>query len=278
MSQASERARTDDSVEASINYMVATGAKPVTYISPDAAEPTRRDARIEAHTVSIRNGRPIRDRLELERDGFVLTPHGTRVANFYDEAEVESVYSPEIEALVEKFSGAPRVLVFDHTIRANAETTRKEKLVREPVRQAHNDYTDRSAPQRVRDLLPADEAEALLKRRFAVIQVWRPIRNPVRQTPLAICDAQSIAPEDLIETDLKYQDRTGEVLQLAYNPDHRWFYFPDMEPNEAMVFKCYDTLTDGRSRFTAHTAFDDPNSPPDAPERESIESRALAFF
>jgi hypothetical protein len=130
----------------------------------------------------------------------------------------------------------------------------------------------------VRDQLPAAEAEALLRRRFAVIQVWRPIGAPVLQAPLAICDAQSIAPEDLIETDLKYQDRTGEVLQLAFNPDHRWYYFPDMERNEAMVFKCYDSLTDGRSRFTAHTAFDDPNSPPDAPERVSIESRALAFF
>ncbi len=278
MAPTGERARAEESVSASLNFMVRTGTKPVTYISPRAGEPTRRDARIEAHIVTIRNGRPLRDRFELERDGFVLTRHETKVKDFYDEDEVGAVYSPEIEALVKEFSGAPRVLVFDHTIRANAESTQKEKQVREPVRQAHNDYTDRSAPQRVRDLLPAEEAEALLERRFAVIQVWRPIRNPVRQTPLAICDAQSISPGDLIETDLKYQDRTGEVLQLAYNPDQSWFYFPDMETNEAMVFKCYDSLTDGRSRFTAHTAFDDPNSPADAPERESIESRALAFF
>ncbi len=278
MAQPSESARMEESVVASLNFMVQTGAKPATYISPRGGEPTRRDARLEAHDVTIRNGRPLGEQFELEKDGFVLTRHETKVKDFYDEDEVRAVYSPEIEALVKKFSGAPRVLVFDHTIRANAESTRRENKVREPVRLAHNDYTDWSAPQRVRDLLPADEAEALLERRVAVIQVWRPIRNPVRRTPLAICDAQSIAPADLIKTDLVYQDRTGEVLQLAFNPDQRWFYFPDMERNEAMVFKCYDSLTDGRSRFTAHAAFDDPNSPPDAPERESIESRALAFF
>ena len=127
-------------------------------------------------------------------------------------------------------------------------------------------------------MLPADEAEALLKRRFAVVQVWRPINTTVRQLPLAICNAQSIAMDDLIASDLKYRDRIGEIFQLAHNPDHRWYYYPNMERNEALVFKCYDSLKDGRSRFTAHTAFEDPTSPPDAPPRESIETRTLAFF
>ncbi len=278
MARAPEGAQATDVLSASLNYIVQTGVKPVTYIPEPGVAPTARDARIQAYPVKIRDARSAADNFELEGEGFVLTRHETQVSDFYDDDEVRRVYHPEVERLVKESSGASRVLVFDHTIRANAEATRAEKMVREPVRLAHNDYTEWSAPQRVRDLLPADEAEALLQRRFAVIQVWRPIRDPVRQTPLAICDAQSIAPEDLIATDLKYQDRTGEVYQMAFSPAHRWFYFPVMERNEALVFKCYDSLTDGRSRFTAHTAFDDPTAPPDAPERESIEARALAFF
>jgi cation transport regulator ChaB len=149
--------------------------------------------------------------------------------------------------------------------------------VREPVRRVHNDYTERSGPQRVRDLLPA-EAEELLKHRFAVIQTWRPIRNPVMTAPLAIADARTLPMNDMILTERRYPDRVGEIYHIAYNPAHRWYYFPNMRRNEALVFKTYDSAKDGRARWTAHAAFDDPTSPPDAPQRESIEIRALAFF
>jgi hypothetical protein len=133
-------------------------------------------------------------------------------------------------------------------------------------------------PQRVHDLFPAEEAEALLQHRFAVIQVWRPIPNPVQTAPLAISDARSMAPKDLIATERRYPDRVGEIYHITFNPDHRWFYFPYMQRNEALVFKCYDSEKDGRARFTAHAAFDDSTSPPKALARESIEMRILAFF
>ncbi|MDH3704244.1 MAG: methyltransferase [Alphaproteobacteria bacterium] len=278
MAEAAKRQPASGFVEAPVNYVVYTGTKPVTYIAQPGAEHTKRDAEFKEHVVAIHDGRANNDQLSLEHDGFVLTRHETAVSNFYDEEELQATYDREVEQLVKEFTGATRVVVFDHTIRTNAESKRVEEKAREPVRVAHNDYTEKSGPQRVRDLLPADEAEALLKRRFAVVQVWRPINTTVRQMPLAICNAQSIATGDLIASDLKYRDRTGEILQLAHNPDHRWFYFPNMERNEALVFKCYDSLKDGRSRFTAHTAFEDPTSPPDAPPRESIETRTLAFF
>jgi len=266
-----------DTVEASVTYLVNTGKKPVTYISPPGV-PSKRDAAFEDRVVAIRNARLTPDAFTLEREGFLLTGHETGVKDFYDEDEVKSVYDRETELMVKDFTGASRVVVFDHTIRVSSEKDHAEKGLRQPVRIIHNDYTERSGPQRVRDLLPADEAEDLLKRRFVVVQIWRPIRTPVQQMPLAICDAQSIAPGDLVAADLQYQDRVGEIYQMAYNPDHRWFYFPDMARNEALVFKCYDSVTDGRSRFTAHTAFEDPTSPPDAAPRESIETRTLAFF
>jgi hypothetical protein len=145
------------------------------------------------------------------------------------------------------------------------------------VRFVHNDYTERSGPQRVRDLLSEEEAEARLRSRFAVINVWKPIRGPVLQAPLAVCDARSLRPEDLVPTDLKYRDRTGEVYSITFSPDHRWFYFSQMRAEEAMLIKCFDS-DGGRARFSAHTAFDDPTSPAEAPARESIEVRTLAFF
>lgn len=266
-----------DSVDAALTYLVDTGRKPVTYISPPGVPP-KRDAEFENHIVTIRNGRTDIDRLSIEREGFVLTGHETAVADFYDKEEVQAVYDREAEQLVKDFTGAARVVVFDHTIRVSGEKDKAANNLREPVRVIHNDYTELSGPQRVRDLLPAGEAEALLERRFAVVQIWRPIRTPVRQMPLAICDAQSIASKDLVAADLQYQDRVGEIFQMTYNPAHRWSYFPEMQRNEALVFKCYDSVADGRSRFTAHTAFEDPTSAPNAPPRESIETRTLAFF
>ncbi len=149
--------------------------------------------------------------------------------------------------------------------------------VQNPVRFVHNDYTEVSGPQRVRDLVAADEARALLRNRVAVINVWKPIRGPVQEAPRAVCDAQSIRPRDLVATDLRYPDRTGEVYSLTWSPDHRWFYYSNMQAEEAMLLKCFDS-DPGRARFTAHTAFDDLTSPPDAAPRESIEVRTLAFF
>ena len=198
------------------------------------------------------------------------------VANFYDAEEVRSVYYPEVERLVREFTGAVKVHVFDHNVRSRPMAKLRENGAQEPVKVAHNDYTLKSGPQRVRDLLP-DEADALLKNRFAVINVWRPIRGPVQESPLAVCDAQSMVQDDFVKHVLKYRDRDGEVYSVAYNPNHRWYYIPNQQKEEVLLLKCYDS--DGRrARFTAHSAFEDPSSPPDAAPRESVEVRTLVFF
>lgn len=266
-----------DSVKASLTYLVDTGEKPVS-LSAEPGSISIHKGRYEERAVTIHNGRLFRDRLSLDRQGFFFINHQTNVSDFYDEEEVRSVYYPEMERLVKELTGASKVLVFDHTLRAEDDATREEKKVREPVRRVHNDYTEWSGPQRVRDLLPADEAQALLRHPFAVIQVWRPIRNPVQTAPLAIADARSLEPKDLIPTERTYPDRVGEIYHIVFNLNHRWFYFPNMQRSEALVFKTYDSEKDGRARFTAHAAFDDPTGPPDAPARESIEARMLAFF
>jgi hypothetical protein len=126
------------------------------------------------------------------------------------------------------------------------------------------------------------EAEELLKRRFAIIQVWRAAyrdaASPIRSNPLAMADARSVAPDDLLVAERRYPNRVGQTYRLKFNPRHRWFYFPEMRRDEAIVFKVYDSARDGRARFTPHTSFDDPTTPAGAPPRQSIEARALAFF
>jgi hypothetical protein len=199
------------------------------------------------------------------------------VKDFFDPRQLESVYYPELEQLVKELSGAKRVVVFDHTLRSGDEAEREAKLVREPVLSAHNDYTEWSGPQRVREIM-GDEAERLLRRRFAIIQVWRAIRRPVQANPLAVLDARSLVPEDLLVAERRYPHRVGQTYRLKYNPGHRWFYFPEMRRDEALVFKVYDSETDGRARFTPHTSFVDPATPPGSPPRQSIEARTMAFF
>jgi hypothetical protein len=263
-------------IDATLNYFVNDGTKIFTEASGGGA-PDKRGGTIDARQVVIHNGRAHAGGFALERDGFHFVRHDTKVADFFDDSEVRRVYYPEMENLVKAESGASRVVVFDHTLRTGDDAMREQLKIREVVPRVHNDYTEWSGPQRVRDILP-DEAEALLKRRFAVIQVWRPIRLPVESFPLAICDARSVSTDDLVISERRYPNRVGQTYAITYNPNHKWFWFPRMRRDEAIVFKVFDSLNDGRARWTAHTAFDDPTSPPNARPRESIEIRTLAFF
>lgn len=265
-------------VEAQVNYLTPMTEKPVNYtFQPPPGVPWRSGKR-EAYRVEVRNARTLAARPTLDEQGFALFDHETSVRDFCDAAEVRSVYYPEIEGVLKAATGAAEILVFDHTLRSASAEQRAATGIREPVRYVHNDYTPWSGRQRVTDLLGPARAAELLKGRHAVINVWRPIHRPVEEAPLAVCDAQSITPADLVATDLIYPDRTGEVYSLTYNPRHRWFYYPAMAPDEVLLIKTYDSLEDGRARFTAHTAFDDPTTRPGAAPRESIEVRALVFY
>jgi len=269
-------------VQTAMSYAVPTGQKPVSYNYDPPPGVPRRSGQFADQTVAIRDARPLIPNLSLDREGFQLVRHDTQVSDFYDEDELKRVYYSEVEALVKRVTGAVRVHIFDHTLRNGAVAERPSdnaggQLIREPVLRVHNDYTVKSGPQRVRDLMGADAGD-LLTRRFALVNVWRPIRGPVEEKPLALCDARSVAPQDWVATDLLYPDRIGEIYYVAHNPGQRWFYFPDMQREEAVLLKVYDSATDGRARFSPHTAFADPNSPANARPRESIELRTLVFF
>jgi hypothetical protein len=265
-------------VEASLNYIARSSAKPVYYTYEPPAGIPRATGTFEPATVAIRNAREVSDTLSLDIQGFRLVHQQSAVRDFYDKDEVEKVYYPEIERLLKESTGAEKVVIFDHQVRNIELAKRGERNARDYGKTVHNDYTAKSGPRRVRDHLPADEAAERLKHRFVEINVWRPIRGPIESTPLALCDAGSIDPKDFVPSDLIYRDKVGETYRFLYNPRHRWFYFPRLEKNEVILLKCYDSKEDGRARFTAHTAFDDPTSATEAAPRESIEVRALVFF
>lgn len=265
-------------VTAELNYLAPIVGKPRTYaLDPPPGEP-KSTALPEAHNVPIFDGRLIADQFSLDREGFALVKHPTVVKNYYDENEVRRVYYPAVEAFLKATLKADRVLIFDHTVRKRAEGAPdvRDGTPRQPATRVHVDQTDLSGRNRVFEHLP-EEANELVKGRVQVINLWRPIRGPLRDAPLAMCDGQSVEPGDLIASDLIYPNRSGETYSVKYNANHRWFYFPEMTPDEALLLKCYDSATDGRTRFAPHTAFIDPTTPADAAPRESIEIRTLVF-
>jgi hypothetical protein len=266
-----------ETIETTVNYVVNDGTEIFTYTGGPGSTDVRSGGTLDPHVMAVHNARPLLGRTSLDVEGFRFVRHDTKVESFLDEAEVRRVYYPEMERLVKAESDARRVVVFDHTLRTADNAFREQHKIREVVRRAHNDYTEWSGPKRLREVLP-DEADALLKGRFAIVQVWRPIRYPVETHPLAICDARTVSPADFIVSERRYPDRVGQTYAIGYNPAHRWYWLPRMTRNEALVFKVYDSAKDGPARWSAHTAIDDPTSPANARPRESIEIRTLALF
>lgn len=268
-------------VDAPLNYLARMAEKPFNYTYDPPPGVPRTNGVYEPHIVAIHDLRPIAGDVSLDREGFELAEAPSAVRDFYDADELKRIYYLEAERLVAAATGAGRVIVFDHTIRrriAGVADRAGLGVPRQPVPRVHNDYTLKSGPQRVRDLVGGAEAERLLRGRFAVVNVWRPIRGPLLDAPLAVCDARTVAQDDLVASDLVYPDRRGETYAVAFSPAHRWFYAPAMSADEALLLKCYDSAEDGTARFAPHTAFEDPTTPADAPPRESIEIRTLAFF
>ena len=254
-----------------LHYLQRGAEKPARYrIEPPPGIP-RWNGIDDPREVTIEDARRRESEFTLDRNGFALIKAPTAVADFYSPEAIARDYYPEVECLLRETLGASRVAVFDHNVR-NA--TQPGLAV--PSRQVHNDHTVNSAPRRVRDHLGTD-AEELLKHRFGIVNVWRPIRGPVLDSPLALCDARSFTDDDLIASDLVYAHVRGETSRVAYNSAHRWYYFSEMQPDEVLLIRVHDSANDGRARLSFHTSFDNPLAA-GAPPRESIEVRTLVFF
>ena len=228
------------------------------------------------HVVEIRDVRQSQP-LRLEVEGASVLHHRSAVHSFYDEDELRRVGYPEAADLVRCATGAVDVIVFDHNIRGR-EGPRKALAagdVKQPVFHIHTDFSGKSAPARAVAVLGGAPAPG---QRMAAINVWRPIAEPLRDCPLAICDASSVDERDLLAADLLYPDRTGQIYYVTYNPAHRWYFASDMRTDEAWIFKNYDSATDGKARFAPHTAFIDTTRHPVVAPRQSVEFRTFAFF
>ena len=236
----------------------------------------------DPHEMSVYDGWYRAPSFSVDKEGFSLHPFHTAFDDWDDDAATAKTFYPEIVDFLKKTEGAKRVLVFDHTIRSKTNlakklTDEKSTSQRAPVMLVHCDYTAESGPLRVKQLM-GDEAQDLLSRRVAFFNVWKPIRRAVEEHPLAMCDVTSSPSEDFFKLHLRYRDRNGENYVMRHNPRHKWWYFPKMTPEQVILLKTYDSSEDGRARFVGHSAFDDPTSRPDAPYRESVEIRTIAFF
>ena len=257
----------------------------------------------------VENLRGQEDQYNTDNAGFAVYNWPAKEKLFTDDEAVRTGYYSEVEQLLKsKLPGVKKVVIFDHTIRRNQKAS-----PRQPVQQVHVDQTPNAAEVRVKRHLPADEVEGLLKNRYQLINVWRPIENPASDFPLAVIDWRSTKPQDFVKVDLLYPKRQagddgddrgkevfsdsssatstegyeikGETFGVRPNDDHRFFYMKDMTPDEAMFIKCFDSRgqglpngVEGIARATPHTAFVDQNSPADAPGRQSIEVRCLVFY
>jgi hypothetical protein len=221
----------------------------------------------------VRGGQPLR----LEEHGAILGRWPTQVRRLYDEAHVRQRYYPESADIIREALGADRVVVFDHNVRRGTAlplVANRYDLGR-PVHHAHTDYTPRSALWRLRqELGPAAEQGIS---RYLQVNLWRPIRGPLRDSPLAFCDGASVAPQALRRVELRYAERSGEIYYLLHQPEQRWYFASDMGVDEVWLFKNFDSAPTGPGAVAPHSAFTDPRHL-DASPRQSIEVRALAIF
>ena len=239
----------------------------------------------------------------LDNAGFAVFKAPANEKLFLDKTQVTTGYYSEVEELLrQRLPGVKKVVIFDYTIRR-----RLPGSPREPVQLVHVDQTPRAAEIRVRRHVPPEEAEELLKGRYQIVNVWRPIEYPASDHPLGMIDWRTTDPSDFVKTDLLYPvnhaqigdvapdpsslqstegyEVKGETYNVAPNEKHHFYYVKDMEPDEVILLKCFDssshTMTNGRTSIahgTPHTAFSDPQTPPDAPGRQSIEVRCLVFY
>ena len=278
-------------IYADIQYLAQFDGPAVHHVYPRSTGRATKRPPGESIRVPLTDARANKDTYSLDTHGFAFLARHSEFAHqgieyFHDNMpEVKSVYYGECTELVMDHTGASHVIAFDHNLRSLKRSELGYTNMNEPVRFCHNDYTHESGPERLTALLNENSAEPM-SHRYAFINVWRPLMQPVVDKPLAICQANHIGSQDLIRTEINHYKQenlnepahTGEIYSIRHSEEHQWVYFSDMTIDEVILLKCYDSMEDGRARFTPHTAIDLPSLTPQTPPRESIEVRLVAFF
>lgn len=274
-------------VVAELNYLDNLDEIPVFAQSEKIGESIRVNDNRAPRAMPITNARLMPNTFSLDVQGFTLAEQVTKVTDFNDDDQLNNIYATEIENLIAKAAGGTAAIVFDHTRRSTDVAHREKHASRDPVPAPHSDYTDASAVQRMHDKFGKKDAEDRLKHRFSIVNAWRSMTGTLEQWPLTVCDARTIDGSRLTQTrreapvrpDPSFEyNRPSETRHAVFDPNHKWFWFPRMTANEVLLFKNYDTLTDCTARYALHSAFQDPDTPPDAAQRETIETRAFVFY
>jgi hypothetical protein len=213
----------------------------------------------------------------MHPSGFDLLEFPTQVSSFLDSKQIKSIYESELEIFLKATSGCNRVHIFDHTVRASDPGLREIKNIREPAFLVHNDYTSNSGYVCLKENL-GDDAENLAKGRFQIVNIWRPLVDPVEDYPLALCDARSVDLSQLVDTERRAANHTGEIQLAVHDSAQRWFYYSAMRPPEVLLFKTFDSKNDGVNPSSIHSAIRVPDAPSNAKPRESVESRVFLFY
>jgi len=276
--------RQSATVPAQLGYLHPTAQRPISYMYDPPAGTLKENCVFDFRDLLVADARGLPGPTSVHREGFELWCAPSSVASFHDAQAVADDYYPECMEIACAATGGSSAIVFDHQVR-------KREIGRPPltfgrsgdgsqpggVGRVHNDYSEESGRRRL-GLVLRDPELALRVRRFCVVNIWRSIKGRILDTPLAVCDARTIAVRELVAGEIRYTDRTGEIYLFEHSDRHRWYYYPEMDRDEALVFKQYDSQVSGVARFTPHAAFDLPNIPADAPLRESIEVRCLVLF
>ena len=274
-------ALTDSVVHAPINYLGDMTERPKFH----AQERSRDNLRFNTQVMAISDARTWSEAPSLEREGVALVSHKTAVKDFYDPDQRAGLYLDEVERLIKEVTGAPQV----HVLRgggmiryAKRSPHYKTGVNTQTAHFPHIDFTQATAPGLADSTFGSGKIELRPGQRLIGYNIWRVVSDPPQDIPLAVCDARTIERQDLMAADGVYDAGPPpwmelEAYAIRHNPRHRWLYFRDMRPDEALIFRAYDNLPDFRPG-TAHSAFDDPTCPDDAPARVSIEARAFAIF
>lgn len=229
-------------------------------ISPDLV-PTK---------VQVQDMRDESDTTDFATDSITFEHHVSQIIHFDDDADWQSIYDQELRAVLENTIGAKEVIVFDHTVRID-----DPNAIRKPARNVHTDYSTKGAKQRLVDLIGEERAQEFENGHYGFVNVWRPVENTIKTSPLGFIRPCSVNTEDWMTIELIYPDRTGQILGIAANPEHDWFYLSNMTPDEIAIFNIYDN---GGRAFLGHSALDMENASGSVPPRKSIESRTLVRY
>jgi hypothetical protein len=272
----------ETTVQAPINYVGPMSERPKFH----AQDHGRDNLRFDPHVMTISDARAWSEPPSLEREGIALVSSPTAVKDFRDPEEVRRVYLPEVEQLVLRVTGASRAVVLGGGgLVRYAERSEHfgTGMNTQPARFPHVDFTPSTSPGLAENVFGTPGAQLRPGQRLVGYNIWRAISGTPQDVPLAVCDARSVAREDLMEADGVYDEGDPstwwelEAFVVHHNPRHRWLWFRDMRPDEALMFRAYDNAPQWRAGVP-HTAFDDPSCPPGGPARVSVEARAYAVF